>query len=116
MITRFILHIIANALAILAAEWLVPGVTFQYEFLSLIKIALMLALVNAFLKPVIKLIAGPLILLTLGLFTLIINLFLIWLVVYFAPELSISGLNAYFWTMIIVGVFNFVVSMTAKDA
>lgn len=110
MITRFILHIIANALAILAAEWLVPGVIFQYEFLILIKIALMLALVNAFLKPIIKLIAGPLILLTLGLFTLIINLLLIWLVAYLAPELSINGLAAYFWTMIIAGAFNFIVS------
>lgn len=115
MITGFLLHIIANALAILASRQLVLGVTFQYEFLSLIKIALMLALVNAFLKPIIKLITSPLILLTLGLFTLIINLFLIWLVDYFALELSISGFAAYFWTMIIVSAFNFIVSAVHKN-
>ncbi|OGD42935.1 hypothetical protein A2567_02105 [Candidatus Azambacteria bacterium RIFOXYD1_FULL_42_11] len=114
MITRFILHIVANALAILASEWLVPGVIFQYEFLSLIKIALMLALVNAFIKPILKLVLSPFILITLGLFTLIINIFLIWLVIRFAPEFSITGLNAYFWTAVIISAFNFVVSSATQ--
>ena len=110
MITSFLLHIIANAVAILAAEWLVPNVFYEYEFLSLIKIAAMLAAANALLKPVLKMVFSPLILITLGLFTLIINIFLIWLVVRFAPELSIVGLNAYFLTMLIVSFFNFTVS------
>ena len=110
MIIRFLLHIIANALAILTAEWLVPGVIYNYEFLSLIKIALILALTNVLLKPVLKMVFSPLILITLGLFTIIINVFLIWLVVYFVPELSIASFNAYFWTMIIVSFFNFIVS------
>lgn len=113
MIIRFLLHIIANALAILTAEWLVPGVIYQYDFSSLIKIALILALVNALLKPVLKIVFSPLILITLGLFTIIINIFLIWLVVYFVPELSISNWIAYFWTMIIVSVFNFIISSFA---
>ena len=110
MITGFLLHIIANAVAILASAWLIPNVVFKYEFLSLMKIALMLAVVNVLLKPIIKLITGPLILLTLGLFTLIINIFLIWLVTRLSPELSINGLPAYFWTMIIVSFLNLIVS------
>jgi len=110
MIIRFLLHIIANALAVLTAEWLVPGVIYNYEFLSLIKIALILALINALLKPMLKLVFSPLILITLGFFTIIINIFLIWLAVYFVPELSIAGFTAYFWTMIIVSIFNFIVS------
>lgn len=114
MIIRFLLYIIANAVAILAAEWLVPGVVYSYDFISLMKIALFLAIANAFIKPLAKLLAGPLILLTLGLFTLIINIFLIWLVIRFAPELSITGLNAYFWTMLIVSAFNFIVSMATR--
>jgi len=110
MIIRFLLHIIANALAIVTAAWFVPNVVYSYEPLSLIKIALILALVNALLKPVLKLIFSPLILITLGLFTIIINIFLIWLVVYFVPEISISGFSAYFWTMIIISFFNFIIS------
>lgn len=110
MIADFILHIVANALAVLVAARFVPGVAYSYEPLSLIKLALILALINALLKPVLKLIFTPLILITLGLFTIVINIFLIWLAVYFVPEFSISGLSAYFWTMIIVSFFNFIVS------
>ena|SRR3989344_2590202 len=110
MIISFLLRIIANAVAILASAWLLPNVFYEYEFLNLIKIATMLAAANALLKPALKMVFSPLILITLGFFTLIINIFLIWLVVYFAPELSIVGLSAYFLTMIIVSFFNFMVS------
>ena len=110
MIISFLLHIIANALAILTAVRFVPNVVYSYEPMSLLKIALILALANAFIKPVLKLLFSPLILLTLGLFTIIINIFLIWLAVYFVPEFSIANFTAYFWTMIIISVFNFMVS------
>ena len=109
MIVSFLLHIVANAVAILASAWLVPNVFYEYELFSLIKIATILALVNALLKPVLKIVFSPLILITLGFFTLIINIFLIWLVVYFTPEITIIGFAAYFWVMIIVGFFNFAV-------
>lgn len=114
MIIGFLLHIVANVIAILASQWLVPGVFYEYELFSLIKIAAMLAAANALLKPVLKMVFSPLILITLGLFTLVINIFLIWLVNYFAPELRIVGLSAYFWIMIIVSFFNFIVSATYK--
>lgn len=112
MITSFLLHIVVNAVAVLASAWLLPNVFYEYEFLSLIKIATMLAVANALLKPVLKMIFGPLVLITLGFFTLIINIFLIWLVTLFAPELRIVGINAYFFTMLIVSFFNFIVSAT----
>ncbi len=112
MIKSFLLHIIANAVAILASAWLLPNVFYEYEFLSLIKIAAMLAAANALIKPILKMIFGPFILITLGFFTLIINIFLIWLVASFAPELRIVGLSTYFLIMIIVSFFNFTVSAT----
>lgn len=114
MITNFLLHIVANALAILTAAWLLPNVVFNHELVAILKLALILALVNTFLKPILKLIFSPLILITLGLFTFFINIFLLWLIVYFTPELSISGFYAYFWTTIILSVFNFVISTSAS--
>lgn len=111
MIISFLLHIIANAAAIVVSAWIIPNVFYQYEFFSLIKIAAMLAIANSLVKPVLKIVFSPLILITLGTFTLIINVFLIWLVAYFAPELSIVGLSAYFLVMIIVSFFNFAVSV-----
>lgn len=112
MITSFLLHIVVNAVAVLASAWLLPNVFYEYEFTSLIKIAAMLAAANALLKPALKMVFGPLVLITLGTFTLVINIFLIWLVIRFAPELTIVGINAYFFTMLIVSFFNFIVSAT----
>jgi len=60
MVKRFLLHIIANAVAILTSAWLVPDVFYEYEFISLIKIAAMLAAANTLLKPVLKMIFSPL--------------------------------------------------------
>lgn len=115
MITNFLLHIIANAIAVLVSAWLVQNVFYEYEFFSLVKIAVMLAAANSLVKPVLKMIFSPLILITLGLFTLVINIFLIWLVTYFAPELSIVGFSAYFFVMIIVSFFNFIVSVFNRE-
>ncbi len=110
MICKF-LAIFTVLLAVLAAARFVPGVVYSYEPFSLIKIALILALANALLKPALKLVLSPLILITLGLFTVIINIFLVWLTAYFAPELSITGFWAYLLTTVIVSIFNFAVSI-----
>ncbi|HAJ44427.1 MAG: hypothetical protein UV53_C0013G0003 [Candidatus Azambacteria bacterium GW2011_GWE1_42_9] len=114
MIFRFLLRVIANALAVLVAARFAPGVTYNFEPFTLAKIALILALANALLKPLLKLIMGPIILMTLGLFTIAINIFLIWLTAYLVPALHINDFSAYFFTMIIVGLFNFAISTIAK--
>ncbi|MBI4920086.1 phage holin family protein [Candidatus Azambacteria bacterium] len=111
MIIGFLFRIVANALAILAAARFIPGVAYQYQFLSLLKIAAILALANVLLKPILKIIFSPLIFITLGFFTIVINIFILWLAVYFAPELSITGLAAYFLTTIVIILFNFITSV-----
>ena len=116
LIARFLLHVLANALAILAAEWLIPKIFYSYSFLSLMKLAVLLGIINFVLKPILKTLAAPIILLSLGLFTIIINIFSVWLVTYLAPELKIVGLDAFFWTTIVVIAFNFVVSVAIREA
>ena len=106
---------VANALAVLAAARFVPGIIYSYEPINLLKIMVVLALANALVKPVLKLLFSPLILLTLGLFTIVINIFMVWLAVYFAPGLSITGITAYFWAAIIIAVFNFAASALTKN-
>lgn len=114
MVIRFLLRIIANAVAILAAARFVPGVVYSFEPITLAEIAFILALANALLKPVLKLILSPIILITLGLFTIAINIFLIWLTTYLVPALQITGFSAYLFTMIIVSASNFMISAAAK--
>ncbi|MFZ5881167.1 MAG: phage holin family protein, partial [Chloroflexota bacterium] len=79
--TKFFLRWIINAAALYAAIFLLDGrgVTFEGDWLSIIWLALIFGLVNAFLRPLLKLLTCPLIILTLGLFTLLINTFMFWL-------------------------------------
>ena len=77
--TKFILRWVINAIAIFLAIKFVPGIHLQSGLVSVIWLALIFGLVNAFLRPLLKLLTCPLIVLTLGLFTLLINAFLFWL-------------------------------------
>lgn len=111
---RFIYQIIINAIAIKVADYYITGFNFSGDLISLAWVAFLLTLANYFLKPILKLIAGPFILLTLGLFTIAINMFLLYLVDYFTPELKISGITPLFWATIAFGIVNFFFSLIYK--
>ncbi len=103
---RFILQILVNALAIFLAAYLVPGIVFTGDILTLIIAGLLLGLINFFIRPILKLITAPLIIFSLGLFIIVINIFLLWLLEYFMPELTIIGFWSYFWGVLIISLVN----------
>jgi putative membrane protein len=109
MILRFIVRILANALAIYLAAYFVVNFYFPNDWRLLLLAGLILAIFNAILKPILKLISAPLIILTFGLFTLVINMTLLWLLAQFMPELKITGLWAYFWGVIILSAVNWLI-------
>jgi putative membrane protein len=106
-----ILRIMINALSIAAAVKVVHGITFSGEWWKMILIGGVFGIVNAFIKPVVTFFTMPLIVLTLGLFTLIINtvmlLFTAGLSEPFSLGLQISG----FWPAFKGGVIVSIVSM-----
>lgn len=78
--SRFIIRLLINAVALYVAIRIVPGIHPQTTgWLAILILALIFGVVNAFFGPLLKLLTCPLILLTLGLFTLVINTFLFWL-------------------------------------
>ena len=77
--TKFILRWIINAIALYLAVLLLPGIDLESGLVSIIWLALIFGLINALFRPLLKLLTCPLIILTLGLFTLVINTFLFWL-------------------------------------
>ena len=77
--TKFILRWVINAIALYLAVWLLPGIDLEGGLISIVWLALILGLINALLAPLLKFLTCPLILLTLGLFTLVINSFVFWL-------------------------------------
>ncbi len=74
----FLIRLLANTLAILAAAYMLPGIDVSGG-LSLLAAALVLALINAFVRPVLLFLTLPFTLVTLGLFIFLLNAFCLWL-------------------------------------
>jgi len=100
--TKLIFQIVGGILGLWLAIKFVPGVEFNGEIKYLIFAGIFLGLINFFLKPILKFITFPLRILTFGLFSLIINMLIVWTVDLFFPELTIQGIVPLFWTTIIV--------------
>ncbi len=87
---KALLRWIINAVAIWAAILIVPGLNADGGWTVYLWVALILGLVNALIAPVVKLLTCPLILLTLGLFTLVINGAMLWLAGVISRELGLG--------------------------
>lgn len=85
----FIVRLLVNAAALAAAAWVVPGIEIA-NWQSLLIAALIFGLVNAFVKPVFSLLTCPLVVLTLGLFTLVINAVMIGLTSWLAAQADVG--------------------------
>ncbi len=117
LIFKFIIKTLVNSAAILAAAHFIQGITFEGDWISLIITGFALALANSIIKPILKFISGPIIALTMGLFMIIVNIIILWLVVWFMPELTITGFWAYFWGVVIISILNAIThAMTKKKA
>jgi putative membrane protein len=105
-----IFHLLGNSLALYLAARFIQGVSFVGDIVDLLVAGVILGIFNFFLKPILKIVSAPIILLTLGVFIFIINLFIIWLVQYILPELAIQGFWAYFWTIVFLTLINFLIN------
>ncbi|MBS1818861.1 MAG: phage holin family protein [Acidobacteria bacterium] len=115
----FLLRLVVNAVALWAATRLVPGVSYAGEPLPFIGVALIFGIINATLRPLMKLLTCPLILLTLGLFALIVNGLMLWLTSSIATSLGIGfhvdGFWPAFWGALVVSIVSAILSMAFKS-
>jgi len=108
MIIKLLFNIISGILGIYLAYRFVPGVYFFGDIKTLIIIGCVLGIINLFIKPILKIVSLPLRILTLGLFTLLINMGLVWLMeVIFSRNLDIKGIIPLFWATLIICGLNF---------
>jgi len=114
----------AGILGIFLAVKFVPGVSLKVlpesSFLGfkitqfwqiLVLVGGILGLINFFIKPILDKITWPLKILTLGLFSLILNMLIIWFLDIFFLELEISGIIPLFWTTLICWLINFLLGL-----
>lgn len=108
----FILHLVLTALALLVVAQLVGGVHVGGFFSALIA-ALILGLVNAFVRPVMILLTLPLTIVTLGLFLFVVNALMFWLAAALVPGFQISGFGAALLGSILFTVLNLLIDRLA---
>lgn len=116
LISKFIAQLVANGLGILVISYLVAGVVFGGGWIILLKIATILAILNILLRPILKLIFGPLIFLTLGFFILVINAFMLWLGMKIFPGFLIIPFGwPLIWSTLIMSVINIIFGVGSKS-
>lgn len=112
---RTLLQIVLNGVAVLIAAYLVPGITYTGDLLSLLIVGLVIGLINLVVKPIVSFFALPLIVLTLGLFYLVINGLMLWLAAYFLEDLEVAGCLPAILGGMVVAVFNWLVRAFASE-
>ncbi len=128
---RFVVRVLINGLAIWVASWLLPGLTIApakvvggaiagtgatadtiNTVLAYLFIGLIFGVVNALVKPIVKLLSLPVTILTLGLFTVVINAAMLWLTAWASSYTPIQfSIDEFFWTAVLAALIISIVSM-----
>jgi len=112
---KLLLRLVINAVALWVAAYFINGIHIRGGILTLAIVALIFGLVNAFIKPVVKFFAFPFILLTLGLFTLVINALMFGLTALLSDNFQVDGIVPAFLGSIVVSVVSVVLSWFLID-
>ena len=117
---RLIAHLLINAAALYAATQFVSGISFDGDWLLLFAVALIFGALNVVIRPILKLLTFPFLILTLGLFIFVVNAAMLWLTGAVSDALGlgfhVSGFRAAFFGALVVTAVSFVLSLfVGKD-
>lgn len=116
---KFILRWLIAAIALYAAVQLVPGISYEGGWTTLAGMALIFGLVNAFVRPVLALLSCPLIIVSMGLFLLVINGAMLLLssrvAAVFAVDFTVEGFGSAFVGALVVSVVSFLMNLFVAD-
>jgi putative membrane protein len=115
----FVVRLLLNAAALWVATRIVPGVSYVGDWLPFLGVALVFGFVSSFIRPFAKLLALPLIVLTLGLFALVVNGLMLWLTSQLSTTLGlgfhVAGFWPAFWGALVVSIVDMALSMMITD-
>ena len=117
---RFIYSFLATAASLWVAVWLIDGLQFDGEWYQFVLVAAILGLANAIVKPILKLFSLPLILLTLGLFLVVVNALVLSLVIWLSGvfELGLTSDGFFwstFWAAVVVSLVGWLLDFVIPD-
>lgn len=112
MIIKVLSHILVNAAAFYVAQLIIDGITIekgttlQDTLLIFGLLGVLLWIGNSLIKPVLKILTFPVIIITFGLFNVVLNLLIIWGVDILVPQLQVAGFLNLLWATIIISIIN----------
>lgn len=116
---KFLIRLLINAVALAAAERLLSGITFEGSPFKLVVVALIFGVVNATISPMLKFLTCPLIVLTLGLFTLVINALMLQLTAWVSRlagfDFRVESFVSAFLGALVISIVSFILSMVVGD-
>ena len=110
MIGRLAVTWAFNTVALFVASWLLSGLSYGSDWWALLIAGLVFTLVNFFLKPVLTILSVPFIIVTLGLFYLLINVFMLYLTHWIVPQFTIAS----FWWAVLAAIIVSIVNGSLK--
>jgi putative membrane protein len=112
---RIIFAFFSNLIALILAGNLIAGFAISGNFVNVLIAAAIFMLLNIYVRPLVKLILSPAVILTLGLFTLVINAGMLYLLDILSENVTITGTEPLIYgTLLITGV-NFLLNFSAKS-
>jgi putative membrane protein len=108
-VRHFLFRWAITTLAVMGASALISGIRYDTTS-SLIAAALLLGILNAFVRPVLLILSAPLILLSLGVFILVVNALMLLWVPTFVPGFHVDRFSSAFWGAIVVGIISWCLS------
>jgi putative membrane protein len=119
---KLLIRWVITGLSLFVAAWVVPGIRVDdgNAWIAVAAMAVILGLVNAIVRPLLTLLSCPLIILTLGLFVLVINGLTLWLassiaVNWFGVGFYVTGFWPAFWGALIVSIVSVILSTFVSD-
>ena len=106
---HFVFRWLATTVAVMVAASIIQGIRYDSAG-SLIGAALLLGILNAFVRPVLLILSAPLILVTLGFFILIVNGLLLWFVPNIVTGFHVDNFWSAFWGAIVIGIVSWILS------
>ncbi len=110
----FIIRLLGNSIALYLANLTIGGFIFNGSIKEYLIAGLFLTALHAVIRPVLKTILSPLIWITLGLFTLVINGAILWVVDYFLNFMLIDGFVTLLWVTMIVSLIGVISKIISK--
>ena len=112
---RILIRIGINAVALWVASELVGGISLEEGLWKILLVAAIFGVVNAFVRPVAKLLSLPVIILSLGIFILVINAVMLLITDWLTASLEVDGFGSAFWGAVIISIVSWALSVFMPD-